>query len=257
MSQQNLASFIWAVADLLPSDYKQSEYSRVILPFTVLRRLDCVLEPTKKALLAEKEEREAAELNPEAFLLKKSRQLFYNTSSLDLKRLMGDQDNIAENMFKYIEAFSPAVRDIFKSFDFNTQINRLDKANVLHLVTDEFTKIDLHPEVISNAEMGLVFEELIRKFAEMSNETAVEHFTPRDVIRLMVNLLFIGDDDALTKLGIVGSLYDPTAGTCGMLSVAEEHLTGFNTAAIREGLRIMPLNKIGLCEKLNSLAIGL
>lgn len=231
MSQQNLSSFIWAVADLLRGDYKQSEYGRVILPFTVLRRLDCVLEPTKEAVLAEKEKREAAGLNPEPFLLKKSKQLFYNTSSLDLKKLMGDQDNIAENMFKYIEAFSPAVRDIFECFDFHTQINRLDKANLLYLVTEKFAKIDLHPEVISNAEMGLVFEELIRKFAEISNETAGEHFTPREVIRLMVNLLFIEDDDALTKPGIVRSLYDPTAGTGGMLSVAEEHLTSLNTDA--------------------------
>ena len=231
MSQQNLSSFIWAVADLLRGDYKQSEYGRVILPFTVLRRLDCVLEPTKEAVLAEKEKREAAGLNPEPFLLKKSKQLFYNTSSLNLKKLMGDQDNIAENMFKYIEAFSPAVRDIFECFDFHTQINRLDKANLLYLVTEKFTKIDLHPEVISNAEMGLVFEELIRKFAEISNETAGEHFTPREVIRLMVNLLFIEDDDALTKPGIVRSLYDPTAGTGGMLSVAEEHLTSLNTDA--------------------------
>lgn len=232
MSQQNnLSSFIWAVADLLRGDYKQSEYGRVILPFTVLRRLDCVLEPTKAAVLAEKEKREAAGLNPEPFLLKKSKQLFYNTSSLDLKKLMGDQDNIAENMFKYIEAFSPAVRDIFECFDFHTQINRLDKANLLYLVTEKFAKIDLHPEVISNAEMGLVFEELIRKFAEISNETAGEHFTPREVIRLMVNLLFTEDDDGLTKPGIVRSLYDPTAGTGGMLSVAEEHLTSQNPDA--------------------------
>jgi type I restriction enzyme M protein len=231
MSQNNLSSFIWAVADLLRGDYKQSEYGRVILPFTVLRRLDCVLEPTKEAVLAEKEKREAAGLNPEPFLLKKSKQLFYNTSSLDLKKLMGDQDNIAENMFKYIEAFSPAVRDIFECFDFHTQINRLDKANLLYLVTEKFAKIDLHPEVISNAEMGLVFEELIRKFAEISNETAGEHFTPREVIRLMVNLLFTEDDDGLTKPGIVRSLYDPTAGTGGMLSVAEEHLTGQNPDA--------------------------
>ncbi|QDV66076.1 type I restriction-modification system subunit M [Crateriforma conspicua] len=231
MNQQNLSSFIWSVADLLRGDYKQSEYGRVILPFTVLRRLDCVLEPTKEAVLAEKEKREAAGLNPEPFLLKKAKQLFYNTSPLDMKKLMGDQDNIAENMFSYIQAFSPAVRDIFECFDFYTQVQRLDKANLLYLVTEKFANIDLHPEVVSNEKMGYVFEELIRKFAEISNETAGEHFTPREVIRLMVNLLFIEDDDALTKPGIVRSLYDPTAGTGGMLSVAEDHLSGQNPDA--------------------------
>ena len=231
MSQTNLSSFIWSVADLLRGDYKQSEYGRVILPFTVLRRLDCVLESTKPAVLAEKAKREAAKINPEPFLLKKSGQLFYNTSPLELKKLMGDQDHIGENLASYIEAFSPAVRDIFECFDFHTQVARLDKAGLLYLVTEKFANIDLHPDTLSNAEMGLVFEELIRKFAEISNETAGEHFTPREVIRLMVNLLFIEDDDALTKPGIVRSLYDPTAGTGGMLSVAEEHLTGQNREA--------------------------
>ena len=231
MSQQNLSAFLWSVADLLRGDYKQSEYGRVILPFTVLRRLDCVLEPTKAAVLAEKAKREAAKINPEPFLLKKSGQLFYNASPLNLKTLMGDQDHIAENLAAYIEAFSPAVRDIFECFDFHTQITRLDKAGLLYLVTEKFANIDLHPDTISNAEMGLVFEELIRKFAEISHETAGEHFTPREVIRLMVNLLFIEDDDALTKPGIVRSLYDPTAGTGGMLSVAEEHLASLNREA--------------------------
>ncbi|WP_417746747.1 type I restriction-modification system subunit M [Rosistilla oblonga] len=231
MNQHNLSSFIWSVADLLRGDYKQSEYGKVILPFTVLRRLDCVLAPTKEAVLKEKQKREDAGINPEPFLLKKSGLLFYNTSPLDIKKLMGDQDNIAENMFSYIDAFSPAVRDIFECFDFHTQVQRLDKAGLLYLVTEKFANIDLHPEVVSNEQMGHVFEELIRKFAELSNETAGEHFTPREVIRLMVNLLFIEDDDALTKPGIVRSLYDPTAGTGGMLSVAEDHLSGQNPDA--------------------------
>jgi len=231
MNQQNLSSFIWSVADLLRGDYKQSEYGRIILPFTVLRRLDCVLEPTKKSVLKEKEKREKAKLNPEPFLLKKSGQLFYNTSPLDIKKLMGDQDNIRENLFSYIQAFSPAVRDIFECFDFHTQVERLAKANLLYLVTEKFANIDLHPEAVSNELMGHVFEELIRKFAELSNETAGEHFTPREVIRLMVNLLFIEDDEALTKPGVVRSLYDPTAGTGGMLSVAEDHLGDQNPDA--------------------------
>ena len=231
MTDTNLSSFIWSVADLLRGDYKQSEYGKVILPFTVLRRLDCVLEPTKAAVLAELAKREKAKLNPEPFLLRVCGQLFYNTSPLDLKKLMGDQMNIGENLRAYMQAFSPAVRDIFESFEFHTQIDKLAKSGLLYLVTEKFANIDLHPEVVSNAQMGAVFEELIRKFAELSNETAGEHFTPREVIRLMVNLLFIEDDAALTKPGIVRSIYDPTAGTGGMLSVAGEHLATMNSKA--------------------------
>jgi len=231
MSDPNLSSFIWSVADLLRGDYKQSEYGKVILPFTVLRRLDCVLEPTKATVLAELAKRTQAKVNPEPFLLKKSGVLFYNTSPLDLKKLMGDQDHIGENLRAYLQAFSPAVRDIFESFEFHTQIDKLAKSGLLYLVTEKFANIDLHPEVVSNAQMGAVFEELIRKFAEISNETAGEHFTPREVIRLMVNLLFIEDDEALTKPGVVRSIYDPTAGTGGMLSVAGEHLASHNPDA--------------------------
>lgn len=231
MSQQNLSSFIWSVADLLRGDFKQSEYGRVILPFTVLRRLDCVLEPTKAAVLAEKAKRDAAGINPEPFLLKKSRTLFYNTSPLDMEKLRGDQDNIAENLFSYIQSFSEAVRDIFECFDFHTQVERLQRAGLLYLVTEKFAGIDLHPDVVDNSDMGSVFEELIRRFAEISNETAGEHFTPGEVIMLMVNLLFIEDDEALTKPGIVRSLYDPTAGTGRMLSMSEKHLASQNPDA--------------------------
>jgi type I restriction enzyme M protein len=231
MNQQNLSSFIWSVADLLRGDYKQSEYGKVILPFTVLRRLDCVLESTKEAVLAEQSTRLAAGLNPEPFMLRKSGQFFYNSSPLDLKKLMGDQMHIGENLRSYMQAFSPAVRDIFESFEFHTQIDKLAKSGLLYMVTEKFANIDLHPDAVTNAEMGAVFEELIRKFAELSNETAGEHFTPREVIRLMVNLLFIEDDQALTKPGVVRSLYDPTAGTGGMLSVAGEHLSSLNPDA--------------------------
>ena len=231
MSDPNLSSFIWSVADLLRGDYKQSEYGKVILPFTVLRRLDCVLDDTKAGVLAELEKRTKAGLNPESFLLRKSGQHFFNTSPLDMKLLVGDQDNIKENLFAYMQAFSPAVRDIFESFDFHTQIDRLAKSGLLYLVCEKFANIDLHPETVSNAQMGNVFEELIRKFAEISNETAGEHFTPRDVIRLMVNLIFIEDDDALSKPGVVRSIYDPTAGTGGMLSVSGEHLADYNPDA--------------------------
>ena len=231
MPDPNLSAFIWSVADLLRGDYKQSEYGKVILPFTVLRRLDCVLEGTKAAVLVEKKLREKAGLNVEPFLLKKSGAFFFNTSPMDLKQLMGDAGNVAKNLRDYVDAFSPAVRDIFEHFEFHTQIDRLAKASLLYLVTEKFANIDLHPETVSNAQMGTVFEELIRKFAELSNETAGEHFTPREVIRLMVNLIFLEDDDALAKPGVVRSLYDPTAGTGGMLSVADEHLTEHNPKA--------------------------
>jgi type I restriction enzyme M protein len=154
MTDPNLSSFIWPVADLLRGDYKQSEYGKVILPFTVLRRLDCVLEKTKAAVLTELVAREKAKLNPEPFLLRKSGQHFFNTSPLDMKKLMGDQDHIRENLFAYIQAFSPAVRNIFESFDFHIQVDRLAKSKLLYLVTEKFAIIDLHPEVVSNAQMG-------------------------------------------------------------------------------------------------------
>uniref|UniRef100_UPI0030FB79C5 type I restriction-modification system subunit M n=1 Tax=uncultured Acidovorax sp. TaxID=158751 RepID=UPI0030FB79C5 len=231
MNQQTLSAFIWSVADLLRGDYKQSDYGKVILPFTVLRRLDCVLESTKPAVLTELADKEKQGVNPEPFLLRKAGQSFYNTSTLDLKKLLGDPDHIAQNLFSYVQAFSPAVRDVFEHFEFHTQVERLAKAGLLYQVAEKFTQIDLHPEVVSNMQMGLVFEELIRKFAEISNETAGEHFTPREVIRLMVNLIFIEDDAILSKPGVVRTIYDPTAGTGGMLSVAGEYLAEHNPQA--------------------------
>jgi type I restriction enzyme M protein len=228
MNHQALSSFIWSVADLLRGDYKQSEYGKVILPFTVLRRLDCVLEATKTDVLAEIDAKQSLGINLEPFLLRKSGASFYNSSPIDMKKLMGDQDHIKENLYSYMQAFSPAVRDIFERFDFFTQIERLHKCNLLYQVAEKFATIDLHPEAVSNNDMGQVFEELIRKFAEISNETAGEHFTPREVIRLMVNLLFIEDDEVLGKAGVVRTIYDPTAGTGGMLSVAGEYLAELN-----------------------------
>lgn len=227
----SLSSFIWSVADLLRGDYKQSEYGKVILPFTVLRRLDCVLEPTKAAVLAEFDARKKTGINPEPFLLRKAKQSFFNISPMDMKTLMGDQDHIKENLYAYVQGFSPSVRDIFERFDFYTQIDRLAKCGLLYLVTEKFAGIDLHPDTVSNAEMGTVFEELIRKFAEISNETAGEHFTPREVIRLMVNLLFVEDDEVLSKPGVIRTIYDPAAGTGGMLSVAGEYLAEHNPQA--------------------------
>jgi type I restriction enzyme M protein len=227
----SLSSLIWSVAELLRGDYKQSDYGKVILPFTVLRRLDCVLEPTKQAVLAEYEARTKANVNPEPFLLRKAHVSFYNTCPMDLKALMGDQDHIQANLLAYIQGFSTGARDIFERFDFYNQIDRLARCNLLYAVTEKFAAFDLHPNAVSNAEMGHVFEELIRRFAELSNETAGEHFTPREVIRLMVNLLFVEDDEVLSQRGVVRTIYDPAAGTGGMLSVAGEHLAELNPDA--------------------------
>ena len=232
MNHQSLSAFIWSVADLLRGDYRQSDYGKVILPFTVLRRLDCVLAPTKSAVLAEFEKRQGENLNPELFLRRATGGLsFFNTSPMDMAKLMGDPDNIAANLYAYIQAFSAEVRDIFERFEFTTQIDRLAKAGLLYQVTERFARADLSPTSVDNHQMGLAFEELIRKFSELSNETAGEHFTPREVIKLMVSLLFVEDDDALSKPGVVRTIYDPTAGTGGMLSVAEERLTEMNPAA--------------------------
>src|SRR3989344_657478 len=231
MNQQALSAFIWSVADLLRGDYRQSDYGKVILPFTVLRRLDCVLEATKPAVLKEKEAKAKLGVNPEPFLLKKTGLKFFNQDELDLPKLVGDPDNIAHNLFTYVQGFSADVRDIFDHFEFQAQVERLAKAGLLYQVAEKFAQIDLHPDKVSNMQMGLVFEELIRKFAEISNETAGEHFTPREVIRLMVNLIFVEDDEVLAKPGVVRTLYDPTAGTGGMLSVAGEYLAELNPQA--------------------------
>jgi type I restriction enzyme M protein len=231
MNQQAISSLIWSVADLLRGDFKQSEYGRVILPFTVLRRLDCVLAPTKAEVLKEHSAKQAAGIAFEPFVKRKSGLDFYNVSSLDMGKLMGDQDNIRANLDSYIQGFAPDVRSIFEHFDFAATVERLHKAKLLYLVTEKFAGFDLHPSSVDNMQMGLVFEELIRKFAEISNETAGEHFTPREVIRLMVNLLFIEDNEGLTKPGIVRTMYDPTAGTGGMLSVAGEYLAELNPKA--------------------------
>ena len=231
MNEQTLSSLIWSVADLLRGDFKQSEYGRVILPFTVLRRLDCVLAPTKAEVLKEYAAKQAADIAFEPFVKRKTGLDFYNVSSLDMGKLMGDQDNIRANLESYIQGFAPDVRSIFEHFDFAATVERLHKAKLLYLVTEQFSSFNLHPSAVDNVKMGLVFEELIRKFAELSNETAGEHFTPREVIRLMVNLLFIEDGDALTKPGVVRTMYDPTAGTGGMLSVAGEYLYELNPKA--------------------------
>ena len=228
---KNHAAFIWSVADLLRGDYKQSEYGKVIMPLTVLRRLDCVLEPTKAKVLERHEKLKGSIDNIGPVLEAVSGEQFYSTSPLDFRRLLDDPGQIAGNLRAYIAGFSASARDIIEKFDFDTQITKLDRGNLLYLVISKFAEIDLHPNVVSNLEMGYLYEELIRRFSELSNETAGEHFTPREVIRLIVNLLFIEDADMLTKPGTVRTIFDPACGTGGMLSVAEDYLRHLNPQA--------------------------
>lgn len=221
-------AFIWSVADLLRGDYKQSEYGRVILPLTVLRRLDCVLEATKPAVLTAFE-RHGHRPNPEPILRRAAGDVgFYNTSPLTFRRLLDDPQQLKGSLQSYIAGFSPGAFETFQRFNFDEQIARLDEADLLYLVVGKFADVKLHPEVVSNLQMGYVFEELIRRFSEQSNETAGEHFTPREVIRLMVDLLFAGESTELRTKGIVRTLYDPACGTGGMLSVAAEYLRDLN-----------------------------
>ncbi|ALJ04143.1 restriction endonuclease subunit M [Pseudalgibacter alginicilyticus] len=226
------ANFIWSIADLLRGDYKQSDYGKVILPFTVLRRLDCVLQATKAEVLKKHEQVKTMNIqNLDPILNKVAGYNFHNASLFDFDKLIADPNNIASNLRNYINGFSEEAREIIEQFEFDNQITKLDEANLLFMVLKRFQEIDLHPEQISSMEMGYMFEELIRKFAEISNETAGEHFTPREVIRLMVNLLFMNDREILTQKGIVKTIFDCCAGTGGMLSVAEEYLNELNPDA--------------------------
>ncbi|WP_435333444.1 type I restriction-modification system subunit M [Haloarchaeobius sp. TZWWS8] len=226
------ADFIWSIADLLRGDYKQSEYQKVILPLTVLRRLDCVTEPNKEEVLEEYEQLQDAGIENVAPSLKRaSGEKVYNTSEFTFEKLCDDPDSIAENLQYYINSYDEETKEIFDKFDFDHQIQRLEDADLLYQVVKRFETLDLHPDEVPNEEMGYIYEELIRKFNELSNETAGEHFTPREVIELMVNLIFDEDDDALTQKGAVRTVYDPACGTGGMLSVAEDHVRDLNEAA--------------------------
>jgi type I restriction enzyme M protein len=225
-------AFIWSIADLLRGDYRQSEYGKVILPLTVLRRLDCVLEPTKEQVSsALAENAQLPERGLDRLLRRVSGEAYYNTSPLTFTRLLDDSQNVAANLRTYIDSFSPGAAEVMARFAFDEQITRLDNAGLLYLVVSRFADIDLHPDVVSNMEMGYIFEELIRRFSEQSNETAGEHFTPREVIRLKVALLLGADDEALRVPGTARTLYDPACGTGGMLSVAEEYLRELNPDA--------------------------
>lgn len=228
------AAFLWSVADLLRGDFKQSQYGRIILPFTLLRRLECVLENSKAAVLEKAREVGAMNLPEEAqekMILRAAGGLaFFNSSPLDLSRM--GQNGIRANLEKYVQSFSTDAREIFEHFKFSEFVSQLEEANLLYKVVQKFATTDLSPQAISNHEMGQIFEELIRRFAEGSNETAGEHFTPRDIVRLTTSLVFIGDDDVLTKDGIIRTLYDPTAGTGGFLSSGMEYLHELNPNAV-------------------------
>jgi type I restriction enzyme M protein len=244
-----LANHAWSVADLLRGDYKQSDYGKVILPFTVLRRLECVLAPTKQKVLDTYAKLDGQSIDLPRFLRRAAGHSFYNTSRYTLKAIAADSSQTAIHLRAYIGAFSPNAREVLDKYDFSQQIKRLDGANLLYLVVGRFADLDLRPfelgddgtivtdeqgnpkVVVSNHQMGYIFEELIRRFAEQSNETAGEHFTPREVIELMVNLLIAPDDDALSVPGVSRTVMDPACGTGGMLTAAEEHITRLNPDA--------------------------
>jgi type I restriction enzyme M protein len=223
--------FIWSVADLLRGDYKQSEYGRVILPLTVIRRLDCVLADTKDAVIARNEQLAGKVSDPDAALQAVAGREFYNTSPLTFRQLVADPSNVAVGLREYLRSFSPGAKETLERFRFEDQITRLEDAGLLYQVVGKFADLDLHPDRISNDDMGRIYEELIRRFSEQSNETAGEHFTPREVIRLMVDLLFIEDDQALRDPGVVRTLFDPACGTGGMLAVATDRLKELNPKA--------------------------
>ena len=220
------ANLIWQIADLLRGPYRPPQYERVMLPMTVLRRFDCVLAPSRAKVAAEFERRKGKLRGPalEVRLNRAAGQRFHNRSEFDFEKLKGDPEHIAEHLVSYIQGFSQNARDIFEFFEFENEIERMHEANILYLVVSKFASVDLHPDTVPNSEMGLIFENLIRRFNELANETAGDHFTPRDVIRLMVSILFIEDDALLATPGTVRKLLDPACGTGGMLAEAQNFL---------------------------------
>ena len=219
-----VTNFIWNIADLLRDIYKRKDYPDVILPFTVLRRLDCVLSTTKEPVLETYEKYYGKLEDPSAVLMKASGHNFYNVSKYDFKKLLSDPENIRQNMFDYINGFSQNMVEVMERFKLRERINYLAEKDLLFKVVQKFSEVDLSPKTVSNHDMGYIFEELIRKFSEANNEEAGEHFTPREIIRLMVNTLMSEDQDRLSKLGIITTVYDPACGTGGMLTVAKEHI---------------------------------
>ena len=227
MNHGQIVTFIWGVADLIRDTFKRGKYQDVILPLTVLRRLDCVLAPTKEDVLqrqAELRERGLEDLHNQ--LCRSSGLAFYNTSRYDFERLLADAPNVAANLRNYIAGFSQNMREVLERFDFDNTISKLDEAGLLFQAMERFGNVDLHPDLIANAAMGTIFEELIWRFNEALNENPGEHFTPRDVVHLMVALMLAGDEDSMAGQGIVRTVYDPCCGSGGMLMIAKEHVTG-------------------------------
>ena len=226
MNHSEIVSFIWGVADLIRDTFKRGKYQDVILPLTVLRRLDCVLAPTKENVLqrqAELRDRGLEDLHRQ--LCVASGFAFYNTSRYDFERLLADAPNVAPNLRNYIAGFSANMREVLERFDFDNTISRLDESGLMFQVLERFGGVDLHPDHIDNATMGTVFEELIRRFNEALNENPGEHFTPRDVVHLMVDLMLAGDEDRIGGKGVVRTIYDPCCGSGGMLTIAKDHIT--------------------------------
>lgn len=230
MNFNEKVSFIWSIAEILRGPYKPEDYGKVVLPMAVLRRFDCVLDGTKEDVLSKYEQfKSLPEESRDEILNRVAEQKFSNVSKYDFTKLLSDADNIADNLRDYINGFSKTARDIIEYFDFDKQIEKMERNDLLYLVIKRFSEIDLHPDVVSNVEMGYIFEELIRRFSEHAE--AGDHYTPREVVRLMVNLLFLEDEEILTKPGITQTLYDSCAGTGGMGSVAQEYLKELNPTA--------------------------
>ena len=226
MNHSEIVSFLWSVADLIRDTFKRGKYQDVILPLTVLRRLDCVLAPTKEKVLRKQAELRDKKLeNLERALRKVSGFAFYNTSRYDFEKLLADAPHLAANLRNYIAGFSPNMREVLEKFDFDNTISKLDEAGLLFQVVERFKNVDLHPDKIDNPTMGTIFEELLRKFNEALNENPGEHFTPRDVVHLMVDLMLAGDEDPLRRGLPTRSVYDPCCGSGGMLLITKEHIT--------------------------------
>lgn len=224
MNHSEIVSFLWGVADLIRDTFKRGKYQDVILPLTVLRRLDCVLAPTKAKVLEAQAKFKGKLDNLEPQLRNASKFAFYNTSRYDFEKLLEDAPHLASNLRNYIAGFSPNMREVLEKFDFDNTITKLDEAGLLFQVMERFKNVDLHPDKVDNPTMGTIFEELIRKFNEALNENPGEHFTPRDVVHLMVDLMLAGDEAQLRQKGVVRTVYDPCCGSGGMLMITKEHI---------------------------------
>jgi type I restriction enzyme M protein len=226
MNHGEIVSFLWGIADLIRDTFRRGKYQDVILPLTVLRRLDCVLAPNKAKVLKRQAELRGKGLQDhEAQLRRVSGFAFYNTSRFDFDKLLADAPQLAANLRNYIAGFSPNMREVLEKFDFDNTITRLNEAGLLFQVLERFKNVDLHPDQIDNPTMGMIFEELIRKFNEALNENPGEHFTPRDVVHLMADLMLAGDATHIRRPGVVRTVYDPCCGSGGMLLITKEHVT--------------------------------